>query len=150
MKQIIKISVVVSLLIFGGSVLEASSANTNSHKVVQKGEFSNILHAKDLVQVASKLENRNTAKALDLLHQAKASLQKAPASAEKQELNSEISALEDAIKSKKNTDAMYSRTITKFDAYINRVKQWGYEIRAHDEEAADIEKFKEESKANAY
>jgi len=148
MKQIIKISMAASLLIFGVSTLEASSST--SHKVVQKGEFSNILHAKDLVQVASKLENSKSSKALELLNQAKASLEKAPESTQKQDLESEITNLQNAIKSKKDTDGMYSRTITKFDAYINKVKQWGYEIRAHEEEAADIEKFKEESKANAF
>ena len=138
---------VVSLMIFSASIAQASNTSV---KVQKKGEFTHILEAKDLVQVASKLEKSKQQKALALLKQAKNALSSAPASAEKKELQKEISAIEQAIKTQKNTDDMYSRTIFKFDAYINRIKQWGYEIRAHEEEAADIEKFKEESKANAF
>ena len=147
MKTILKVSMVVSLMIFGGTVAQA---NMSSAKVQKQGEFSHILEAKDLVQVASKLEKSKQNKALSLLKQAKKALSEAPASAESRELHKEISAIEQAIKTQKNTDQMYAKTIVKFDAYINKVKQWGYEIRAHDEEAADREKFKEESKANAF
>ena len=141
---------VLSLMLFGASYAEASSANTQSVKVEQKGEFSHIFEAKDLVQVASKLENSKQKKALSLLAQAKAELKKAPASAESKALNKEIVAIEHAIKNKQDTSEMYARTIVKFNAYINRVKNWGYEIRAHEEEASDREKFKEEEKANAF
>ncbi len=149
MKKILKVSALVSLMLFGSMPLLANSSNS-SKSVQQQSHFKPILEAVDLVQVASKLDKSSQKKALSLLHKAKMELQKAPASAESKELKTKIAAIEKAIKNNEATDKLYADTIFKFDAYINKVKQWGYEIRAHDEEMTDIKKFKTEEKSDVY
>jgi len=150
MKGILKISVVLSLMLFGGSLAEASSLNSNSKNVQQQKHFKPVLEAEDLVQVAAKLDKSKQQRALSLLAKAKVALQKSPASAETKELKMKIGAIEKAIKSSKGTDKLYSDVIGKFDAYINKIKQWGYEIRAHDEELMDVKKFKTEEKGDVF
>ncbi len=149
MKKILKVSAFVSLMLFGSIPLLANSSNT-SKSVQQQSHFKPILEAADLVQVASKLDKSNQKKALSLLDKAKVELQKASVSTESKELKIKIAAIEKAIKNNKVTGKLYTDTIFKFDAYINKVKQWGYEIRAHDEEATDIKNFKSKEKSNAY
>jgi hypothetical protein len=149
MKKILKISVVLSLMLFGGSLLEASSVNS-SKSIQHQGHFKSILEAEDFVQVAAKLDKTKTQRALALLSKAKVALQKAPVSTETKELNMRIGTIEKAIKSNKKTGELYSNVIGKFDAYINKVKQWGYEIRAHNEELMDVKKFKTEEKGDVF
>ncbi|WP_297433268.1 hypothetical protein [Sulfurimonas sp.] len=149
MKKILKISAVVSLMLFGSLPLLANSSNS-SKSVQQQSHFKPVLEAEDLVQVASKLDKSNHVKALSLLDKAESALQKASVSPETKELKTKISAIEKAIKNNEATDKLYSDTIFKFDAYINKIKQWGYEIRAHDEEMTDIQKFKTEEKGDVY
>jgi hypothetical protein len=150
MKRILKVSVVLSLMLFGGSLLEASSMSHQSKSAVSKGHFKPVLEAEDLVQVAAKLDKSKTKKALALLEKAQASLHKAAATKETKELKGKIAAIEKAIKNGQGTDKLYHDTIFKFDSYINKVKQWGYEIRAHDEEMTDVQKFKMESKGDVF
>ena len=149
MKEILKVSAVVSLMLFGSLPLLANSSNS-SKSVQQQSHFKPVLEAEDLVQVASKLDMSHHVKALSLLEKAKVELQNASVSPETKELKIKISAIEKAIKNNEATDKLYRDTISKFDAYINKVKQWGYEIRAHDEEAADIKKFKTDEKSDVY
>jgi len=149
MKNILKISVVLSLMLLGGSALEANSSHSSSKNVAQQ-HFKPILEAEDLVQVASKLDKSKKQKSLALLAKAQRALKKAPVTAESKELKTKITAIEHAIKSNKGTDKLYADAIGKFDAYVNKVKQWGYEIRAHDEELTDIKKFKMEEKSDVY
>jgi len=149
MKKILKVSAVVSLMLFGSLPLLANSSNS-SKSVPQQSHFKPVLEAEDLVQVASKLDKSHHAKALSLLDKAKVELQKASVSPETKELKTKISAIEKAIKNNEATDKLYSDTIFKFDAYINKIKQWGYEIRAHDEEATDVKNFKFKEKSDVF
>ncbi len=149
MKKILKVSALVSLMLFGSLPLLANSSNS-SKSVQQQSHFKPILEAEDLVQVASRLDKSSQKKALSLLDKAQIELQKAPASAESKELKTKIAAIERAIKNNEATDKLYADTIFKFDAYINKIKQWGYEIRAHDEEVTDIKNFKFKEKSDVY
>ena len=149
MKKILKVSALVSLMLFGSLPLLANSSNSNK-SVQQQSHFKPILEAEDLVQVASRLDKSSQKKALSLLDKAQIELQKALASAESKELKTKIAAIERAIKNNEATDKLYADTIFKFDAYINKIKQWGYEIRAHDEEATDIKKYKTEEKSDVF
>ena len=149
MKKILKVSALVSLMLFGSLPLLANSSNS-SKSVQQESHFKPILEAEDLVQVASRLDKSSQKKALSLLDKAQIELQKALASAESKELKTKIAAIERAIKNNEATDKLYADTIFKFDAYINKIKQWGYEIRAHDEEATDIKKYKTEEKSDVF
>ncbi len=149
MKKILKVSALVSLMLFGSLPLLANSSNSNK-SVQQESHFKPILEAEDLVQVASRLDKSSQKKALSLLDKAQIELQKALASAESKELKTKIAAIERAIKNNEATDKLYADTIFKFDAYINKIKQWGYEIRAHDEEATDIKKYKTEEKSDVF
>jgi hypothetical protein len=150
MKRILKVSVVLSLILFGGSLLEANSMSNQSKNAVSKGHFKPVLEAEDLVQVAAKLDKTKRQKALALLEKAQSKLQKAAVTQETKDLKGKIVAIEKAIKNGERTDKLYHDTIFNFDAYINKVKQWGYEIRAHDEEMTDVQKFKMESKGDLF
>lgn len=149
MKKLFKVSAVLSLLLFGGSLLVASSIGNNKVHA-QQNQFKPVLEAEDLVQVAAKLDKSKQKKALMFLDKAKSELKKAKVSSETKELRTKIIAIEKAIKNNKKTDKLYSDVIFRFDAYINRIKQWGYEIRAHDEEAIDIKNYKFKEKSNVF
>jgi len=149
MKKILKVSALVSLMLFGSLPLLANSSNS-SKSVQQQSHFKPILEAEDLVQVASKLDKSRQKKALSLLDKAQMELRKAPVSTETKELKTKIAGIEKAIKNNEATDKLYSDVIFKFDAYINKIKQWGYEIRAHDEEATDIKNFKVKEKSDVF
>lgn len=148
MKKILKVSALVSLMMLGSVPLLASPSGAKN--VQEQSHFKPILEAKDLVQVASKLDASKPQKALSLLAKAKKVLQAAPATSESKELHMQIAAIEKAIKNNEATDKLYADTIYKFNAYINKVKKWGYEIRAHEEEMKDIQRFKTEEKSNVY
>ncbi|WP_457750143.1 hypothetical protein [Sulfurimonas sp.] len=151
MKKVLKISMIAFAMLLGSSAAVASPLNgmgKNMHK--SQGSFSPVLEAEDFVQVASKLDKSNRAKSLSFLERAQAALKKAPASAEIKELKVKIDAIKKAIKNNEKADKLYLDVIYDFNSYINKIKDWGYEIRAHDEEATDIRNFKMKEKSDVF